>query len=108
MGAQVHGARDRSPSRAPKARTCPRDREHRTKKEENCMSPRPSGRIAGNELIITRTFRAPIDDVWTSVTKSESLERWYGRWEGEAGPGKTVRLLMVFEGPDAWTNVTID
>ena len=72
------------------------------------MIPRPTGRVAGNELIITRTFRAPIDDVWTSVTKSESTERWFGRWEGDAGPGKTVRLLMVFEKGDAWTNVLIE
>ena len=72
------------------------------------MSPRPTGRVAGTELIITRTFHAPIDDVWTSVTKSESLERWYGRWEGDAGVGKTVRLLMVLEKGDAWTNVLIE
>src|SRR4051812_37677997 len=72
------------------------------------MIPRPTGRIAGNELTITRSFRAPIDDVWTSVTKSESLERWFGRWEGDAGVGKTVRLLMVFEKGDAWTNVLIE
>jgi uncharacterized protein YndB with AHSA1/START domain len=72
------------------------------------MIPRPTGRIAGNELILTRSFRAPIDDVWTSVTKSESTERWFGRWEGDAGPGKTVRLLMVFEKADAWTNVLIE
>ncbi len=60
-------------------------------------TPKPTGRIDGNRLIITRTFRAPIEDLWTSVTKSESLERWYGRWEGDAGVGKTVRLRMVFE-----------
>jgi uncharacterized protein YndB with AHSA1/START domain len=72
------------------------------------MTPRPTGRISGNEVIITRTFRAPIEDVWTSVTKSESLERWYGRWEGDAAPGKTVRLLMVFEKGEAWTDVLIE
>jgi len=72
------------------------------------MNPRPTGRMNGNDLILTRSFRAPIEDVWTSVTKSESLERWYGRWEGEAGVGKTVRLKMVFEKGDAWTNVTIE
>ena len=72
------------------------------------MSPRPTGRIDENRLIITRTFRAPIDDVWTSVTKSESLERWFGRWEGEAAVGNTIRLLMVFESADAWTNVLIE
>jgi uncharacterized protein YndB with AHSA1/START domain len=72
------------------------------------MSPRPTGRVAGNQLIITRSFRAPIEDVWTSVTKSESTERWFGRWEGEPGPGKTVRLKMVFEKGDAWMNVLIE
>ncbi len=72
------------------------------------MNPQPTGRVAGSELIITRTFRAPIEDVWTSVTKSESTERWFGRWEGDAGVGKTVRLLMVFEKGDAWTNVLIE
>lgn len=72
------------------------------------MSPQPTGRIDGNELIITRSFRAPIEDVWTSVTKSESTERWFGRWEGDAGVGKTVRLLMVFEKGAAWTNVRIE
>src|SRR6187549_1140552 len=72
------------------------------------MSPRPTGRLSGDELIITRSFRAPIEDVWTSVTKSESTERWFGRWEGEPGVGKTVRLLMVFEKGDAWMNVLIE
>jgi uncharacterized protein YndB with AHSA1/START domain len=72
------------------------------------MNPQPTGRLDGEQLIINRTFRAPIEDVWTSVTKSESLERWFGRWEGDAGVGKTVRLLMVFEKGDAWTNVLIE
>jgi uncharacterized protein YndB with AHSA1/START domain len=72
------------------------------------MNPQPTGRVDGEQLIITRTFRAPIEDVWTSVTKSESLERWFGRWEGDAGVGKTVRLLMVFEKGEAWTNVLIE
>jgi uncharacterized protein YndB with AHSA1/START domain len=72
------------------------------------MNPQPTGRVDGEKLIITRKFRAPIEDVWTSVTKSESLERWFGRWEGDAGVGKTVRLLMVFEKGEAWTNVLIE
>jgi uncharacterized protein YndB with AHSA1/START domain len=72
------------------------------------MIPQPTGRVDGDKLIITRSFRAPIEDVWTSVTKSESTERWFGRWEGDAGVGKTVRLLMVFEQADAWTNVLIE
>jgi uncharacterized protein YndB with AHSA1/START domain len=69
---------------------------------------KPTGRIAGNDLILTRTFRAPIEDVWTSVTTSESCARWFGRWEGDARPGKTIRLQMLHEKGEPWTNVTIE
>lgn len=72
------------------------------------MIPKPTGRLAGNDLIIKRSFRAPIEDVWTSITDSESTARWFGPWEGDAGPGKTVRVKMVHEKGDAWTNVRID
>jgi uncharacterized protein YndB with AHSA1/START domain len=72
------------------------------------MSKKPTGHLRGNDLILTRSFKAPIADVWESVTKSERTERWFGRWEGDARPGNTIRVLMVFEKGDAWTNVTID
>ena len=72
------------------------------------MNPRPTGRIDGTDLILTRSFHAPIDDVWTSVTKSESTARWFGPWEGDAGPGKMIRVKMAFEKGDAWTNVLIE
>jgi uncharacterized protein YndB with AHSA1/START domain len=71
-------------------------------------SPKPTGRVAGNDLILTRTFRAPIADVWKSVTDSESCARWFGRWEGDAGPGKTIRLQMVFEKEQPWQEMTIE
>lgn len=76
------------------------------------MSPRPTGRVqhtaAGADLVITRSFRAPIDDVWQSVTAPESTARWIGPWEGEAGPGNMVRLQMAFEKGAPWCNVSID
>lgn len=72
------------------------------------MSKRPTGHLRGNDLVLTRSFKAPIADVWESVTKSERTERWFGKWEGDARPGNTIRVLMVFEKGDAWTNVTID
>ncbi|MDF3069035.1 MAG: hypothetical protein K0R38_4636 [Polyangiaceae bacterium] len=65
------------------------------------MSPRPTGRVvstpAGVDLVLERQFRAPIEDVWKSVTESESLSRWFGTWSGDAGPGKHVTLQMGFE-----------
>lgn len=72
------------------------------------MSLPPTGHVVGNDLILTRTFRAPIDDVWTSVTESESTARWFGRWEGNAGPGKMVRLQLVHEKGQPWADVTIE
>lgn len=72
------------------------------------MSLQPTGHVVGNDLILTRMFRAPIDDVWTTVTKSESTARWFGRWEGDAGPGKVVRLQLVHERSQPWANVMIE
>jgi uncharacterized protein YndB with AHSA1/START domain len=72
------------------------------------MSAEPTGQVVGNDLILTRIFLAPIDDVWTSVTKSESTARWFGPWEGDAGPGKVVRLQLVHEKGQPWTEVTIE
>lgn len=72
------------------------------------MKPEPTGHIIGNDLVFTRKFNAPIDDVWTSVTNSDSTARWFGRWEGDAGPGKVVRLQLVHEKGQPWTDVTIE
>jgi uncharacterized protein YndB with AHSA1/START domain len=65
------------------------------------MMTQPNGRVTttstGRDLEITRTFRAPIEDVWASVTESERTARWFGAWHGEAGVGKTIRYAMGFE-----------
>jgi uncharacterized protein YndB with AHSA1/START domain len=65
------------------------------------MSRRPTGRVVptahGADLVITRTFQASLEDVWTSVTDPESTARWIGRWSGDAGPGKYINLKFGFE-----------
>ena len=65
------------------------------------MTRKPTGKVTrtprGADLIITRSFRADIEDVWESVTASDSTARWIGSWRGEPGPGKTVRFKMLFE-----------
>ena len=58
---------------------------------------KPTGRLEGNDLVLTRRFEAPIEDVWTSITKSESTARWYGSWTGTPGAGNTIKIKMVFE-----------
>ncbi|HEX6588637.1 MAG TPA: SRPBCC family protein [Longimicrobiales bacterium] len=80
------------------------------------MKPTPTGRVQrtaqGRDIVLTRTFRAPIEDVWASVTESERTARWFGPWEGRGAPGETIRYWMAFEqqpeeGP-AWSEMTID
>ena len=65
------------------------------------MSPTPSGRLvrtpAGRDLVLTRSFRAPIDDVWASLSESERTARWFGSWTGEPGVGRTILVRMGFE-----------
>jgi uncharacterized protein YndB with AHSA1/START domain len=51
----------------------------------------------GRDLVIVRTFRAPIEDVWASITESERTARWWGPWTGEPGSGRTIRYTMAFE-----------
>ena len=62
-------------------------------------TPKPTGRLVGNDLVITRTFRAPIEDVWRSLTNSESTARWFGpwRWVDNAGPGNLITYTMIQE-----------
>ncbi|BAV99942.1 SRPBCC family protein [Lysobacter enzymogenes] len=72
------------------------------------MSPEPTGHLDGNELIITRTFSACVDEVWASVTQPEKTALWFGHWEGEAGPGKVVRLQMLHEKGQPWSDVQIE
>jgi len=71
------------------------------------MNPKPTGRLRGDDLVLTRTFRAPIDDVWTSVTSSESTARWFGPWERTADD-KKIRIQMAFEDGKPWLDGTIE
>jgi len=72
------------------------------------MSPTPTGRLFGNDLVLTRGFRAPIDDVWASLTEPERTARWFGPWQGEGAPGRTVKVQMVHEEGQPWMDMTID
>jgi len=72
------------------------------------MSPTPTGRLSGKDLVLTRTFRAPVADVWASVTDPERTARWYGPWKGDAAPGRTIEIQMVHEEGRPWTEMTID
>lgn len=72
------------------------------------MSPTPTGRLFGDDLVLTRTFRAPIDDVWASISEPERTARWFGTWKGDAAPGNSVQVQMALEEGAPWMDMTID
>jgi uncharacterized protein YndB with AHSA1/START domain len=76
------------------------------------MTPLPTGRLFpaanGTDLVVSRTFRASIEDVWASVTESERTARWFGPWEGDAGPGRTIKMQMAYEEQAPWFDVLIE
>ena len=65
------------------------------------MNPTPTGTLIrtpdGRDLVLIRTFRATIHDVWASITESERTARWFASWTGDAAPGETIRYTMTFE-----------
>jgi uncharacterized protein YndB with AHSA1/START domain len=72
------------------------------------MSPKPTGRLFGNDLVLTRTFRAPVADVWASLTDPQRTARWFGPWQGDAAPGRAIKVQMVHEEGKPWMDMTID
>ncbi|HET6704205.1 SRPBCC family protein [Amycolatopsis sp.] len=76
------------------------------------MNRLPTGRLfrtgAGSDLVLSRTFRAPAEDVWASLTESERTARWFGPWEGDAAPGRTIKVQMAFEDDTPWCDLRID
>ena len=67
------------------------------------MTRQPTGRReTRNErqnLVLERTFHAPITSVWAAVTDSARLERWIGTWSGDPSSG-SVEFRMTAEGDD--------
>jgi uncharacterized protein YndB with AHSA1/START domain len=76
------------------------------------MISSPTGRLFptadGGDLVVSRTFRAPIEDVWASVTESDRTARWFGAWTGDAAPGNTIKVQMAFEEGAPWFDYRID
>ncbi len=71
--------------------------------EDTTRALQPFGRReerAGRpSVVLERSFRAPIEDVWAAVTEPERLARWIGTWTGDPASG-SVQFLMTAEGDD--------
>lgn len=72
------------------------------------MTGTPTGRLDGLDLSLTRTFRAPVRDVWASITEPDRTARWYGTWTGDAAPGRTIKVQMAYEDGQPWYDMRID
>ncbi|QNP66418.1 SRPBCC family protein [Streptomyces genisteinicus] len=76
------------------------------------MAPEPTGRLvptpAGHDLILTRVHRAPVADVWASITEPQRTARWFGPWRGEAAPGRTIEVQLAFEESEPWCPLLIE
>lgn len=80
------------------------------------MAPAPTGRIIRTasqaELVIKRTFAAPMTDVWKSLTDSDRTAKWYGPWETQDGKeperGSEIKIQMVFEENEPWASARIE
>jgi uncharacterized protein YndB with AHSA1/START domain len=46
--------------------------------------------------------------VWASITESDRTARWFGPWESDAGPGRTVKVQLLFEEGTPWFDLRID
>jgi uncharacterized protein YndB with AHSA1/START domain len=48
-------------------------------------------------LEFSRRSRYPIEDVWSAVTESDRLARWFGSYDGVGAVGATVTVTMTAE-----------
>lgn len=74
--------------------------------------PPPTDRLLrtpdGVDLVLTRAFPLPVEEVWAAVTESARTALWFGPWEGDAAPGRTARLRMVFEEGEPWIELRVE
>lgn len=60
------------------------------------ITGRPETRDGQEHLVLTRTFQAPVRDVWAAITEPERLGRWFGVWSGDPSTGQ-VQVRWDFE-----------
>ncbi len=56
-------------------------------------------RDGGEHVVFTRTFSAPVGDVWAACTEPHRMERWIGTWTGDPASGE-IAFRMTAEGED--------
>lgn len=58
------------------------------------MSPRPTATVdrstSSPRVVFTRTFSAPIEEVWAAVSDPDRMSRWVGTWTGDPSSGRVT------------------
>jgi uncharacterized protein YndB with AHSA1/START domain len=60
---------------------------------------RRESRGGAEVIVFTRTFAAPLADVWAACTEPERMQRWIGTWTGDPTSGQ-IAFRMTAEGED--------
>ena len=60
----------------------------------------------GMRLEFTRTYREPIEEVWSAITEPDRTARWFGTWTGDPRSG-SVELVMTEDEGSTPETVTI-
>jgi len=60
----------------------------------------------GLRLEFDRTFDTTVEDLWSAVTESDRLARWFGSWTGDPTTGQ-VEMVMTAEDTDEAQTVHI-
>ena len=73
--------------------------------------PRRTGRLEtrpdAQHLVLERSFRAPIQDVWAAVTDPDRLARWIGTWTGDPSSGAVVFEMTAESAPPQPCRITV-
>lgn len=66
------------------------------------MTSDPSGKRHCRDdqsfLVVSRSFRAPLDEVWAAVTDPHRTAKWFGPWTGNPHSGIISVQMMAEEG----------
>jgi uncharacterized protein YndB with AHSA1/START domain len=59
------------------------------------------------DLLVSQSVPHDIGVVWAALTEPERTARWYGPWEGKQAVGSTIRVQMLFEEGEPWSEMII-
>ena len=69
---------------------------------------------AGSEVTLIDPFQAHVDAIERDGLRlrggrdePERTVRWFGQWEGDAAPGRTVRVQMAYEDGAPWSDLRV-